>query len=93
MKHAMAKFGPQLLLPEHKEQRPAVANDTGRTVRGPKVYTLKGNEASLSLCTIFLVLSSINRLVFIAHGWTLSVQTHIITLNITIIKSNFSILH
>ena len=32
MKHVMAKFVPQLLLPEQKKHRVAVANDTGRTV-------------------------------------------------------------
>ena len=45
MKCVMTKLVLQLLLPEQKEHRAAVTNDTGRTVRGLKEPTLKGSEA------------------------------------------------
>ena len=51
--------------------------ETGRTVWGPKVSTLKGSEASLSCvqCFLYLVSSSINVSVFQLHGWIPSGQT------------------
>ena len=61
MKHVLAKFVPQLLLPEQKEHRAAVANDLIQTTtKEPdfleKVITLKGTEASLSYVQCFLYL-------------------------------------
>ena len=61
MKHVMAKFVPQLLLPEQKEHRAAVANDLIQsTTNEPdflKFITLKGTE--LSLCYVQCFLSCI----------------------------------
>ena len=53
MKCVVAKFIPQLLLPEQKEHRAAVANDLIQTATSEpdflkEVITFKGTEASLS---------------------------------------------
>ena len=61
MKHVVAKFVPQLLPPEQKEHRAAVANDLIQPVTNEpdflkSVIILKGTETSLSyLCTMFIV--------------------------------------
>ena len=49
----------------------------GRTVWGPKVFTLKWTEASLSYiqCFLYLVFSSIMSLFFTLYGWVFSGQT------------------
>ena len=61
MKRVLAKFVPQLLLPEQKEHHAAVANDLIQTTtKEPdfleKVITLKGTVASLSYVQCFLYL-------------------------------------
>ena len=43
MKHVLAKFGPQLLLPEQKEHRAAVANDLIATTTNETVSS-KGHN-------------------------------------------------
>ena len=59
MKCVIAKFNPQLLLPEQKEHRAAVANALTQTATNEpdflkKVITLKGTEVSLSLSLIHI---------------------------------------
>ena len=65
MKHVVAKFVLQLLLPEQKEHRAAVASDLIQIAPNEpefleKVITWKGAEASLSYiqCLLYLVSSS-----------------------------------
>ena len=62
MKHVVAKYVAQLLLPEQKEHHIAGANDAGRTVGSSKMPILKRIEAPLSYvqCFLYLVSSSIN---------------------------------
>ena len=67
----MAKFIPQLLLPEQKEYHAAVTNDLIQTITNEpdflkKVITLKENEVSLSYvrCFLYLISSSVNASVF-----------------------------
>ena len=71
MKYVVAKFILQLLLPEQKEHRTAVANDLIQTATNEpdflkETITLEGTEASLSFvqCFLYLVSSSINVSVF-----------------------------
>ena len=52
LKHVVAKFVPQLLLPEQTEHRTAI----GRAVRGPQVPPSKGTEASLSSVRVSWIL-------------------------------------
>ena len=47
----------------------------GRTVWGPKVYTLKGTEVSLFCVQCFLYLLQQISLFFLIHGWILSGHT------------------
>ena len=71
MKDVLAKFIMQLLLPEQKGHRTAVANDLIQTATKDfpkKVRTLKGTEASLSCVQGFLYLVSSLIKVSIFHG-------------------------
>ena len=67
MKHAVAKFIPQLLITEQEEHHAAVADDLIQTTTSEPGFlkegiTLKGTEASLSYvqCFMYLVSSSID---------------------------------
>ena len=79
MKHVTAKSVPQLLLPEQKEHRDAIANDLSQTTTNEPgflkkvitrdkswVPTLKETEVSMSYvqCFLYLVPSSVNVSVF-----------------------------
>ena len=81
VKCVVAKFIPQLLLPEQKEYHAAVTNDLIQTITNEpdflkKVITLKGTEASLSYIQCLLYLQQIS---LISHGtWTYTFWTHLV---------------
>ena len=80
MKRVVEKFVLQLLLPEQKEHRAAVANDLIQTTANEpdflkKVVTWKGTEVSLSYvqCFFYLVSStnvSVFRITWLDMFWT-----------------------
>ena len=81
MKRVVAKFLPQLPLPEQKEHHAVVANDLIQIPPNEpdflkKAITLKGTKVSLSYvqCFLYLISSSINVSCFVLHGWILSKQ-------------------